>query len=77
MRKTDDRRTHFAWAAAFIVPTPDRIGCGKNARSGVKNSCDTSFRYGYGLLLHGFVYGDTVFIPHLIELIDTDHTRIC
>ena len=31
---------------------------------------------GYGLLFHGFVDGDSVIFPHLVELVDADDAAV-
>ena len=67
---------YLSGTPSFIVTTPDRVSCGKYTCARVEHGRDTRFRDGDSLLLHRFVDRDTVLVAHLVELVDTDDTRV-
>ena len=60
----------------IIVSTEDGIGSSKDRCPCVEDGSDACLGDGDRLLLHGFVDRYSVFVTHLVELIDADYTSI-
>ena len=60
-----------------IVCSLQRICCGDDAASSLQTGVDSCLGDRDGLLLHGFVDGGSVFVVHLVELIDEADTLVC
>lgn len=68
--------TYLSRTPALIISAKHRVRGGQHAGTRVKHGGDTSLGDGDGLLFHSFVDSDTIFVSHLVELIDTDDTRV-
>jgi len=68
--------TNLSGTLHVIVSTKDRIRSSENGRTRIENGRNSSLGDRDSLLLHGLVDSDSIFIPHLVKLIDTDDTSI-
>jgi hypothetical protein len=67
----------LAWGLEVVVAAEDRVGGGEHTCAGVEDRGDSGFGDRDGLLFHGFVDGYTIFVTHLVELVDADSATIC
>lgn len=59
-----------------VVTTKDGIGGGHDRCTRVENGRDTGFGDRDRLLFHRFVNRYSIFVPHLVEFVDADHTAV-
>ena len=71
-----ERSAYLTGAFFVVIPTPHRICRRQHACSRVQNCRDTRLRDGYSLLFHRLVYGHPILIPHLVELVYTNHPSV-
>lgn len=69
-------KIYLARTASFIVTAEHRVCCSKDTCPRVEYRRDTSFSNRNSLLFHSFVNGHSIFIPHLVKLVNTYHTSI-
>ena len=62
----------FAGGFEVVVAAEDGVGGGEDGGAGVEDGGDAGFGDGDGLLFHGFVDGDAVFVAHFVEFVDAD-----
>ena len=61
----------------LVVPPEYRVSSCENGRPRVKDSRNASLGNRDSLLFHSFMNSNTVFIAHLVKLVDADDSTIC